>query len=302
MAGKFSWPGQEAFLAAAPSETTPLLLELARRQARRRRPADLLAQFERDDFVAPAAIDLRVLHRLEGLALAAADGYEAIQLSPVAPLGCCSAIAPTSQDRTLSCLRGTEVLSDPTNVFALECARRLDAHPLRAQRLCTVARILRAQSLGADPRRTRHFQMFALADAGPGRAEDAFEVDAILGQLGVFQRVLDEAERSLAYRFQRRMLLLATSERGVLAQRVAARLSMAYPALELARGSLESPYYAGIRFNLEVSSESAGWSQIADIGLFDWVARLTSNARMRFVAGGFGLQLMHLLFDPARPP
>ncbi len=35
---------------------------------------------------------------------------------------------------------------------------------------------------------------------------------------------------------------------------------------------------------------------IADTGVFDWGARLTQNARMRFVASGTGIQLLPVLF------
>jgi len=35
---------------------------------------------------------------------------------------------------------------------------------------------------------------------------------------------------------------------------------------------------------------------IGDVGVFDWVARLTANRRQRFVAAGFGLQLVPLVF------
>jgi hypothetical protein len=74
-------------LALSPSESTPLGLELAQRQAQSHRPRDVLAQHERDGYVAPFMLDQRTVHRLDGLALEAAAEFEAVQLSPVAPLG-----------------------------------------------------------------------------------------------------------------------------------------------------------------------------------------------------------------------
>ena len=38
---------------------------------------------------------------------------------------------------------------------------------------------------------------------------------------------------------------------------------------------------------------------LADTGLFDWMPRLTSDKRTRFVASGVGLQLLALLFRAA---
>src|SRR6186997_3202064 len=111
----------------AGSDLHSVLLEVMQHRARSRTPADVLGQYLRDGFCAPAAIDLRTSHEVDGHLLAAADGFEALDLSPVAPLGVSSAVAQTGQHRVLSALRMTEIVSDPTNVLALECARRLRA-------------------------------------------------------------------------------------------------------------------------------------------------------------------------------
>jgi hypothetical protein len=100
------------------SELQSVLLEVVRRRAKARTPNDVLAQYRRDGFCTPAAVDQRASVALDSHLLAAARGFEAIELSPVAPLGVCSAVALTDQNRVLSALRGTEVVSDPTNVLA----------------------------------------------------------------------------------------------------------------------------------------------------------------------------------------
>ena len=297
MAAPFPRQLLEPLLSAAVSSSTPWLLELMRTQAARKRPRDLLAQFERDAFVATGVLDLRLAHRLDGLALRAADGYDALQLSPVAPLGVCSSLAPTSQDRTLSALRGTEVVSDPTNVLALECAQRLGADPERAPRLCTVHQVVRAQPLPPRAGHTRHFRMFALVDAGPGLAEDGFEVAAIARQIGVFDRLLDLAAAELPCTYPKRRVLVRTdASRATLGTRLCERLRQEFPHLALEREPFESAYYAGVRVGFGPHTAAGEWSAIGDIGVFDWMVKLTSNRRMRFVAGGFGLQLLPLLF------
>ena len=74
--------GAEVFeqLAAgiAGSELQSMLLEVMRRRAAARAPADVLAQYRRDRFTSPAAIDQRVTVAIDGHLLAAADGFEAI--------------------------------------------------------------------------------------------------------------------------------------------------------------------------------------------------------------------------------
>lgn len=60
--------------------------------------------------------------------------------------------------------------------------------------------------------------------------------------------------------------------------------------------ALESNYYDGIRVLLHVTTSSGVEVQLADVGLFDWVAKVTSNRRIRFVAAGLGIQLVPQLF------
>ncbi|HET6332033.1 MAG TPA: hypothetical protein VFG30_02420 [Polyangiales bacterium] len=279
------------------SESTPELLALMREMASRRRPRDLVEQRARDAFVVPAFLDQRSVHQLDGLALGAAPAFEAVQLSPVAQLGVCSVLAPTSQDRTLSALRGTEVVSDPTNALALECAQRLKALPHSTVRLCTVHQVLRAQPLPPRAGHTRHFRLFALTTAGVGRAEDAFEVDAIASQLGVFDRLLDAAANTLGCVFGPRRAVVRTDDaRATLGNRVCERLARELPHVEVERAPLDAAYYGGVRVMFGPHTQSGDWIAIGDCGVFDWVARLTANRRMRFVAAGFGLQLLRVLF------
>ncbi len=103
----------DAFLAQSASRSTPLWLALSRAQAERQTPRGLLGRFTQEPICAPSPFDQRELTRLDHHALEAARDYEALLLGPVAPLGSCSVVAPTSQDRTLSASRGLEIVSLP---------------------------------------------------------------------------------------------------------------------------------------------------------------------------------------------
>lgn len=291
-----------ALTAASPSETVPLLLELTRAQAARKRPADLLAQLERDRFVHPSSLDQRLLHQLDGLALGAAPEYEALQLSPVTPLGTCSVLAPTSQDRTLSTTRGTEVVSDPTNMLALICAERLRHDERAPVRLCTVHQVLRAQPLPPQPGFSRHFRLFALAEAGSGEPEDGFELAAIGRQLAALDRLLGHATSTLGCRFPNGRFALKTARgRSVLRDRVHQRLTELFPQIAVDTEEFDSSYYDGLRVLFGAKTTSGEFCQFADLGLFDWVAKLLSNRRIRFVASGVGIQLLPVLFRETSP-
>lgn len=289
----------------SPSGTRGELLRLVREQASRRCPADLLAQHRRDAHVMPSMLDQRLVNTLDRLALDAAERFDAVLLSPVAPLGTNSVVAPTSQDRTLSTTRGTEVVSDPTNVLALECARRLlgsggsgESARSPAVRLATVHQTLRAQGVSsADGAHSQHFRLFALGESGAGLPDDEFEVQAVGNQLQVYDRLFDACERSLRVEFPRRQAIVRVDERGqALAERVVHRLREWLPHVDVATEPLESRYYDGLRVGFGAESRSGEFVEIADLGRFDWVAQLTSDRRNRFVASGLGIQLVPLLF------
>lgn len=285
----------------SPSETRGELLALLRAQAARRRPADVLRQYRDDGFVAPSPIDQRLSTTLDRIALDSAPDAEAILLSPVAPLGTNSVVAPTSQDRTLSTIRTTEVVSDPTNVLALESAARLAASPSTVH-LATVHQTVRAQSLTAGkPSHSRHFRLFALATAGRAGPDDGFEVDAVGRQLAAFDRFFDTAAAELGLVFPGRRAIVRTApDAQVLGDRIREHLAERLPHVEIAAESLESGYYDGLRVGFGAHGPTGDFVEIADLGRFDWVARLRSDNRLRFVASGLGIQLVPLLFGTAR--
>jgi hypothetical protein len=287
----------DAALAALGDELTPsalwsLLLEVLARRAAQRTPADLLRQFERDGFVQPAPVDQRTLNALDGHLLAAAASFEAVELSPLAPLGACSVVGPTSQHKIVSALRGTEVLADPTNALALECARRLRADPGVVVRLATCQRCVRAQALPKQPGFAQHFRIFCLASAAREQANHAFAEGALGEHIAIHLAALDRLERH-GYAFaDRRVAVLATPARAALADRVAAAVAGA----PVERRELQHPYYDGLRFQISSRSVDGDAVPLIDGGIVDWVARLTSNHRLAMVISGMGSQLAALRF------
>jgi hypothetical protein len=272
------------------SELQSVLLEVMRRRAKARAPADVLAQHGRDPFCVPAAADLRTSIAIDSHLLAAAEGFEAIELSPVSPLGACSSFALTDQNRVLSALRGTEVVSDPTNVLALECALRLRKDPGAALHMATSMRVVRAQPVPKLPGYAAHFRIFVLASGGAEAKDHAFTVDTMVRHVRTMGAALDRLEEH-GYSFgARRVDVLATPERAALGDRIAA-------ALGAARKPLAHRYYSGgLRYQLWVTPPGGEEVPLVDGGTFDWLAQLTSNRRAVFVATGAGAQLIGLRF------
>ena len=277
------------------SELQSLLLEVLRRRARGRRHADVLAQYARDRFCAPSPVDQRTSMAIDAHLLAAAPGFEAVELSPVAPLGACSTVAPTDQNRVLSALRSTELVSDPTNVLALECALRLRADPRTRCHFATSQRVVRAQPVPKLPGYAQHFRLFVLASGGTETKDHAFTVDTLVHHVRTMLGVLDRLERH-GYAFgARRVEVLAVAPRASLGDRVAQALEGA--GATATRAVLEHPYYSGgLRYMLWVTDREGVSAPLIDGGTFDWLAKLASNRRAVYVASGMGAQLVPLRF------
>jgi hypothetical protein len=269
-----------------------LLLEVMHQRASRRKPSDVLSQYQRDGFCAPGAVDLRTSMAIDSHLLAAAKDFEAIDLSPAAPLGCCSTVAATDQNRVLSALRNTEVVSDPTNVLALECARRLRADPRAAVHLATSQRVVRTQPVPKLPGYTQHFRIFVVASGGRESKDHGFTIETIQRHIRTMLAGLERLEEH-GYSFGNRGVdIFATPEREGIADRVAASLGGT-----VARKRLEHPYYSGgIRFQIWVTAPDGAAIPLVDGGAFDWLARIASNRRAVFIATGAGAQLIAIQF------
>ena len=282
----------------AGSDLHSVLLEVMQHRARSRTPADVLGQYLRDGFCAPAAIDLRTSHEVDGHLLAAADGFEALDLSPVAPLGVSSAVAQTGQNRVLSALRMTEVVSDPTNVLALECARRLRADWETPVHLATSQRVLRAQPVPKLPGYGQHFRIFVLASGGREAKDHAFTVQACALQIRTMLVALDRLEQN-GYAFgARRVEILTTPARQAVGDRIGELLNVA-----VVRRALDHAYYsAGLRYQIWVTAPDGAGIPLVDGGAFDWIARLAANRRAVYIASGTGSQLIAWSFKKAGRP
>jgi hypothetical protein len=163
----------------SPSDLQSLLLSVYRQRVRAIHEPEVLAQAERSALTAPSNIDARLLNRFDQIAFTAADGFEAIELSPACPLGATYVLGGIDQSNVLTTIRNTEVLADCTNAMAIECARRrrkiAERSKLPALRLCSSHRVMRLQPFTA-PGQTAHFRLFGLVSAGRDEGSHAFEI------------------------------------------------------------------------------------------------------------------------------
>ncbi len=160
----------------APSDLQSLLMHVYQARTRSHKESDLRRMAERG-LVKPSKVDARLFHSFDSVAFDLADEFEAVELSPVGPLGLNRVLGRIDQNSVLTTIRNAEVLGDPTTALALECSRRRKdlANRIKTIRLCTSQRLIRLQPFD-HPDYSPHFRLFALVSAGRDTGSDAFEI------------------------------------------------------------------------------------------------------------------------------
>ena len=291
-------PGLASLLAERlePSDIQSLLLEVYRRLVRRRSTASLLADYSRNRFVEPSPISPGEYVEWDRHALSLLPrAVEAIELSPLCPLGASAAMAGLEQDRVISTIRNTEVLSDSTNVLALEAAVRRRALKQRTARsgepvhLAASHRLVRGQRY-ADPRLAQHFKVFSLCSAGRDGGGFRFEMEALELQIGFYLAAIREfLNSSTTLEVALTLLDSGTTLTGA-AEELLGRLRERFgleavidPTRTAGRG-----YYRTACFWIHGSRGDGEKSQLCDGGCVDWTQRLLSDAKERLVISGVG--------------
>jgi hypothetical protein len=281
-----------------PSDLQSLLIEVYRQRVQQQDPAALLRSQSDNRFLRPSTVSPQRLNAWEAAAFASLPPeFEALALSPVAPLGASSVIATVDQNRVLATTRNSEVLSDSTNVLALECALRRrdllreDPKSAQAVHLAASHRLLRAQYYGDNPHLVTHFSAFALCSAGRTLGGLRFELAALGLHIGVYVRAL---RRYLGEAVTLRLALTdfnAADRQPILAEYLLEPLQAEFPDLDCGMDEQRTGgegYYDDLCFHLYGADSAGNWLELADGGVVDWPQRVLSNAKERCVISGIG--------------
>jgi hypothetical protein len=274
----------------APTDLQTLLLSVARERAAQVRPASLLRRWRSDRFVQPADADPRALSALEArLWQLLPEGFDGVELSPLAPLGTCSAVGPTNQNRVVSTVRGCEVVSDPTTVLALEAAARRREQPATGRvDLAGCHRVVRAQRF-EGPGMSAHFRLLALVssarDTRSGRTEAALLTDHLRAHAVVLGALLPAHDV---------LITLSCFQDGPVAERIQ---DTVLPAVRAAlvddpvtgRVRVEEDhgrthgrgYYRPAALRIDVAGPSGDRVNLGDGGFTGWTAALLGDAKER---------------------
>lgn len=142
------------------------------------------------------------------------------------------------------------------------------------------------------PGYSQHFRIFVLASGGPEQKDHAFTVDTLSLHIRAMLLALDRLEQH-GYSFgERKVKVMAMPARQLVGDRVAENLGGVAE-----RGHLDHAYYSGgLRYQIWVSPPDGPATPLIDGGVFDWLARITSNRRAVYLASGTGADLIALRF------
>ena len=288
-----------------------LLLAVARARAGRRTTADVMRQWRRDRFVRPAASDPRLVAAVEARLwrLLPAE-FAGIELSPVTPLGTCSAVSPVSQNRVVSTARSSEVVSDSTNVLAIEAAARRRGQPRHGRvDLAACHRQLRAQAFG--PGAAAHFRLFALVSSARDTGSGRTEASMLTRHLAFWMDVLDDL---IPHRQPR--IELSVFDEPVIAERLADTIRPALAGRRPTRSGnhtavndratvlTDDPertrgrgYYTGLALRIAAGDDT----ELGDGGLCTWTARLAQDAKERCLISCIATERLAALAGSAGP-
>ncbi|MGD9157707.1 MAG: hypothetical protein PVG39_04830 [Desulfobacteraceae bacterium] len=272
------------------SDLNSFYMELFRKQCQSLTPSDVLKQYENSRFVTPSEIDAVTFHEfeIEWLKYAKEIGFLPIQLSPLALLGTCSVAARVDQNNIVSATRSTEVLSDATNVLALQVAGdfKIDRSK-RNIRYCTSNRNTRAQYF-SNPAFTAHFGVFNMVTGGYDRGGFEFELENIIHHLRFYyERLQQDFSNDLILKIHRKI------DNDVFESKLINSIESILDGVKIVKDESDNTddYYQTVRIKISVKHGEQE-IHIVDMGFVDWTQKLLNNKKQRLLTSGAGLELL----------
>lgn len=286
-------PDLVALLTSIPSsDFNSLMMEVLSQKTLQISPSDLLRNYASNRFVKPSEVDFIsfLTFELDLLQKAQFFGFTALELSPVSPLGSCSAVATVNQKKVLSALRSTEVVADATNLLGLEAVsrRKLTHFDSEILRLCTVHRHLRTPYV--KPPFLPHFKIFCMVTAGKDTGNLLFEKQHLVEHI----RFITDYLKSFTAVEAVRVILKSTRRDNANFAPLCNTVTSEIKNVAFDTEQVEQPYYQIIQFKTFITIRQKEF-EIADGGLVDWSQKLSNNRKERMLTSGIGIELLFKL-------
>lgn len=275
-----------------------LLLELYQMQAEKLAPTDIVKAYNLNRFSLPSDADPVEYHTLEADLLSTSQimGIDAILLSPSAPFGSCSAFGCVDQKNVVSAVRGTETISDPSNMLAIIIADKIKSQQVSNSaplHYCTTARVVRSQVFSGEGF-FAHFGIFSIVSSGKARSSYACEIELLAKQLTYYKTLfLEKYEAKLSVILRKRS---GYTDADGFFDRMAELIKCELTDIPISFDfdHTDNNYYKGINFKLYVERHGETF-EIGDGGFVDWIEKMTGNKKERCLISGIGLDRLLLL-------
>lgn len=285
-------------LSALPkSDFNSLLIKIFQNQAKNTKPTDVMKAFQTNRFSVPSELNPAAYHILEAelLSLAEEADIKPILLSPSAPFASCAAFGCVDQNNIVSAVRGTEILSDPTNMLSIIAAEQFKEKSCNKNPLhyCTTARVLRAQPFPPTKGYYSHFGLFCIVSAGEDSGSYICEKELMLKQLSYYRQLFNE-------KYRLKLTVTLRKRRGYtdgdgFFDSISNLVKKGLPDVPISFDfeQEDNNYYKGINFKIYMEKES-GRFEIGDGGYVDWMQKMTGCKKVRCLISGISLDRLLL--------
>lgn len=190
------------------SNMIPILVKGMREKVSKMTPIDLIHKYENKyEFFGPSSLDLRQTNKYNMMFLESLPNYfDAIDISPINPIGTNAIITSVSQDVSLSTIRGSEVNSDPTTALTLEAASRRKKLAINEEtffdevHLATIHPVLRLQKFDLSKGYMQHFNLFGLVSSGRNNNNlEEYELDLLFQHIDIFLEFIEKLNNNGYY-------------------------------------------------------------------------------------------------------
>jgi hypothetical protein len=274
------------------ADLNTLLLEVFSEKLNKSNASELLKKYQSNRFVHPATVDVMQLKQLELDVLKVAGNHSVspVQLSPVAPLGSSSIVATVDQNKVISAVRGTEVVSDATNLIALHICDLLksgnNSNRDEFVRICTTHRHVRAQNFGNAPGMLPHFHLFCMVTSGIDKGSYSFEMQSFWEHIMVYEGIFKSI-------FQSGIEVILSGRSGYkdpdgLMERIVQYGKEKSVKVSIKEPNLANHYYLGLQFTI-VAKINGQEHYIGDGGFVDWTQQLLGSKKERLLISAIGL-------------
>ena len=275
-----------------------LLLGIFREQSDEITPVELLKSYQTNRFSKPSEIEPIAYHLLEAelLSIARKQDIKGILLSPSAPFAASSAFGCVDQNNVVSAMRGTEILSDPTNMLAIIVAERLknknldNSEPIH---FCTTARVLRAQVFPNTKRHFTHFGIFCIVSSGKDSGAYKCEKDLLVRQLVYYKSLLIEKYNAAISVVIRKRRGYADSDGFFNSMIKLVKAELPDVPVSFDSEFEDNNYYKGLHITMFMEKDNEK-VEIGDGGFVDWIQQMTNNKKERCLISGIGIDRLLL--------